>query len=702
MKFLNFKENKYKLIRNIISHPAVLAFVATIVILLIFPLNFPKYKAEITDQKKNGIREVLFWDDLENDGTSDMIYALDNNVGTAALAVRLYPSLNIVEWDLRGKFSFNRDEYVFTGDYDANEKKEVYAFTLSHDTIYLHIIADFKNPKPTITNRFIATVGQVDGKSDPEIIEGQMDDLNSDGFKELIFGVTTGFSIFPRNVYAYDVVHDRLFNSPINGFQIQGILQENITGGKENELLVRGFSAGNTKPDYPYNDSSCWLIAFDRQLNFLFEPVEFPGVHGVIYPFEDPNSSGLFVLWHPPVNSKKNTRLYRFDCSGKITLEHELVEIPQENIVGDPFVIRTANEYSIVIPTENRKLFLYDTTFHFKMKINSGISFFETTFLDIDEDGQNEILAPANNQTQMGIFRSDLRDPVIVDLALFQPHQTRVSLKQAKGTPPHIFITSGDMQYIISYMRNPFYYLKWIIYLGIYVSILLFTLLVSKIQKSQLQRRFKTEKKITELQLKIVRNQMDPHFTMNAINSVMEAINRQEREEAQQNLMHFSKMYRSLVLSADKIKRTLEEEIDFTRNYLELEKFRFKGQFNYSIEISPDVNLKWEIPKMIIQSPVENAIKHGFYGNQQAGLLTVVSYVEGRHLVLKINDNGIGRQQASNHISEGTGKGLKIMEEFLDLYEKITGIKITSRTEDLYSENGQPAGTIVTVLIPIS
>jgi hypothetical protein len=63
---------------------------------------------------------------------------------------------------------------------------------------------------------------------------------------------------------------------------------------------------------------------------------------------------------------------------------------------------------------------------------------------------------------------------------------------------------------------------------------------------------------------------MDPHFTMNAINAVIDAINREEKEQVRDNLLHFSKMYRSLVLSADKFKRTLREEIDFTENYLAL------------------------------------------------------------------------------------------------------------------------------------
>ena len=83
------------------------------------------------------------------------------------------------------------------------------------------------------------------------------------------------------------------------------------------------------------------------------------------------------------------------------------------------------------------------------------------------------------------------------------------------------------------------YYWKWFVYLGIYLMVLGFTLTILWIQRSQMQKRFDREKKITELQLKIVRNQMDPHFTMNAINSVIGAIELDHKEEARNSLMDF-------------------------------------------------------------------------------------------------------------------------------------------------------------------
>ncbi|MCX6246158.1 MAG: histidine kinase [Bacteroidetes bacterium] len=695
---------RYKFVWQVLSHPMNLSLIATILVVLVFPSSFPKYKAVITDQRKNPIREVIFWDDLENDGTSDKIFTYDNNVGTAALTVNLCPSGGTVEWDLRGKFSFNRDEYVFTGDYDNNRRKEIYVFTLSHDTIYLHAVADFKNPKPWIRNRFISTVGLVDGKSDPEIMSAQMDDLNGDGYKELIFGITTGFSVFPRNVYAYDIVHDTLIRSPRSGFQLQQLLQEDITGDSKNEILAGGYSAGNTRKTYPYSDSSSWLMVFDRSLNFLFKPVEFPGVHGSLYPLEPPatgNITGFSLVWRPPSNLRMHNRFYSFDGSGKGSPGPEMIEVTPDNESGEPFVIQTRDGKYIVVPGTDLNLYLYDTKFRFVKKISAGLWLSKTTVMDIDGDGRDEILATSYGLNKFGIFRSDLSDPVILDIELSHAKNTRISQKLVMGSPTVIVVNSGEMQYGISCYRNPLYYLKWIIYSGIYLCILLFTLLVRKIQKIQLQKRFRTEKKITELQLKIVRNQMDPHFTMNAIDSVISAVNRNEKEKATDNLYHFSKLYRSLVLSADKISRPLREELEFTENYLALEKFRFTDRFDYLIVVDPSVDKEWDIPKMLIQSPVENAVKHGLSGKEKGGMLKVSVTTEDHILILKIEDNGIGRKAAGKAGNLSTGKGLQIMDQFLDLYHKITGVKVHSEITDLFSDDGNPSGTKVIIRLPV-
>ena len=74
---------------------------------------------------------------------------------------------------------------------------------------------------------------------------------------------------------------------------------------------------------------------------------------------------------------------------------------------------------------------------------------------------------------------------------------------------------------------------------------------------------------------------------------------------------------------------------------------------------------------------------------------------DSQAIVLEITDNGIGRDAARNSGYETSGKGMKIMDQFYDLYEKITGTRIYSEITDLYTPAGMPSGTSVKIIIPV-
>jgi LytS/YehU family sensor histidine kinase len=254
----------------------------------------------------------------------------------------------------------------------------------------------------------------------------------------------------------------------------------------------------------------------------------------------------------------------------------------------------------------------------------------------------------------------------------------------------------------LSYLINPMFYWRWAIYAGIYLSILLFTLFVRRVQRIQIQRRYDTEKSITELQLKIVRNQLDPHFVLNAINSIMGSVYKQKKEEAVEHLQQFAQMYRSMVLSSDKITRTLTDEMAFTENYLKMEQFRFNMKFQYTFAIDPAIDKTVEVPKMIVQSYTENAIKHGLVCRKEGGgILEIQAHQDDHQLILTIKDNGRGRKEAVKAGSNSTGKGLEMMNNLYDLYYKITNRKINAEISDLADGDGNPTGTSVKVTIPI-
>lgn len=343
-------------------------------------------------------------------------------------------------------------------------------------------------------------------------------------------------------------------------------------------------------------------------------------------------------------------------------------------------------------------MYRYDTAFRLIDKSVIPYLYVPYTKLDIDGDQEDEHLFFNSSWNGIAVFRQDMGDPAVL-ISTLNGFKTNISLKKIPGKSTQLVIDSGPNLYYILYYLNPLYYTRWLIFTGLFVALYLFILLIARLQRIRFENRMKTEKKITELQMKIVRNQMDPHFTMNAINAVIDAINREEKEEARENLLHFSKMYRSLVLSADKIKRSLREELEFTENYLALEQFRFNNRFTWKISIDPNVNPDLEVPKMVIQSPVENAVKHGLLKRESGGEVLIHAYLEGHQLVLEITDNGVGREQSSKSEKSSTGKGMQIMEQFFDLYQKITGVKVFSEIYDLCDPvTGQTGTKVMTVV----
>jgi LytS/YehU family sensor histidine kinase len=222
--------------------------------------------------------------------------------------------------------------------------------------------------------------------------------------------------------------------------------------------------------------------------------------------------------------------------------------------------------------------------------------------------------------------------------------------------------------------------------------------LVRKFQQIQIRQKTEAEQKITDLQLRIVRNQLDPHFTMNAVNSVIAGITAINSGDAKAQLMHFSALHRSLLLDSDRTRRSLKEEIGFTENYLALEKFRFGERFEYLIDIDPAVDIHAEVPKMMLQVYVENALKHGILPLQKKGLLVI--RIKGTDpLSVEIRDNGVGRKAAANRNGDDTGMGMQAMEQSFALFGKLGLGKMTAAIDDLYDDSGNPAGTSVVITI---
>jgi len=241
----------------------------------------------------------------------------------------------------------------------------------------------------------------------------------------------------------------------------------------------------------------------------------------------------------------------------------------------------------------------------------------------------------------------------------------------------------------------------WILFLFLAAGLLVFSgVSISNRRKQQQQQKLEAEKRMAQLQLLTLKNQIDPHFTFNAINSIASAVLKENKELAYKYFVKLSRLMRSILGSSENLICSLSDELEFVKDYLDINKFRFKDKFDYKIIVAPEVDLNLPIPKMAIQSFSENALKHGILHLDTGGLLIISIFSNNGDLKLVVEDNGIGREMAAKISETSTGKGLIILKGYFDYFNKYNQRKVNWSIIDLYDVNGLANGTRVEVNIP--
>lgn len=214
------------------------------------------------------------------------------------------------------------------------------------------------------------------------------------------------------------------------------------------------------------------------------------------------------------------------------------------------------------------------------------------------------------------------------------------------------------------------------------------------------------EKQRANMQIKIqsLRSQMNPHFIFNSLNSVNNFISKNDERSANKYLSDFSKLMRTVLKNSDLDFVSLESEIETLRLYLELEHFRFGNKFTYALTIDESIEPNQvQIPPMLVQPYIENAIWHGLRYKEEKGELSVRFYLEGGHLFCTILDNGIGRRKSSelktSNQKQQQSTGIKNTKERIELLNKMYKTKLQIRIEDL-EQNGEALGTKVLISLP--
>lgn len=222
-----------------------------------------------------------------------------------------------------------------------------------------------------------------------------------------------------------------------------------------------------------------------------------------------------------------------------------------------------------------------------------------------------------------------------------------------------------------------------------------------------LKRRAKMQHRIAKSERQAIQAQMNPHFIFNTLNSIQNLVVRNQTTEAMDYLNRFGQMIRSSLRQSRERSISLDAEMAFLRDYLELERLRLGERFGYTMVLEGDYapeNIR--IPAFCLQPFVENTIWHGFQGMDQPGRLDIVFRVEEAYLMVTVRDDGIGREQARSENVAGDDKrpsyGIRIVEETLALLRENEGHKDASlEISDLYDAQGKAAGTEVRISLPI-
>ena len=228
-----------------------------------------------------------------------------------------------------------------------------------------------------------------------------------------------------------------------------------------------------------------------------------------------------------------------------------------------------------------------------------------------------------------------------------------------------------------------------------------------EIAENELQiQKLESKKQLGELEMQVLRTQMNPHFIFNSLNSINRFILQNNKSQASEYLTKFSRLVRMILENSQDKLITLETELESLELYLKLEALRFDDHFSYKIVVHDDVDITAvKVPPLIIQPYSENAVWHGLMNKEEKGHLSIEVMTQDGWLLIKITDDGIGREKASILASESAAQhrsmGLGITSQRIAMmrehYSKEPAVTIT----DLVEPDGNPCGTEVVIKLPI-
>jgi hypothetical protein len=686
------------LLKKIALNNFTLALIVSLPFWFIAGRYISKYTSELSGPlSMNCLYKYMVYNDLDNNGTSDLVYFGENQLGN--VYAKVFDPAHRGQFNTTGNFIKNVPLVPFFADINEDGINEILFITAKDSArIFLNIINYMEDD---VQEFEICQVG-VPGKRDISCAITHYTDLNRDGGKEIIFFISGGYALQPRSIYSLNPHTGELKRTPEQGSKLVPHILADIDNDGYSEIVCGTFTYQNYSDtaSIPYDDNHSRLFIFDHNLEFKVSPLEFSKIRSYARPalIKEDGEAFIYVFLEKQGDLRQPDKHYTIGADGAISKEkelpsgfsdynirHQMVEFGGTIYLLDYF----GNLYRVKPGLERHRLKRFPQFAHCFFRV-----------IDINNDGHPKFIFNDRVTGKLSLVDHHLKHPVSAAQSI---SNIRWVSPRLDGNGQNSYLLHNENgHYLLTWYLNPLWAWRFLFYAGIFGFFLALFVFMNRVQAFKLKEKLRVEKQMHELQYRVITSRFSPHYTFNVLNTISSHISTQENPALYNYFSKFIRQLRYLYDDKNAVTRSLKEEIDFCRDYLDIQKMRFGEKFDYHVNIDEEVNTALQIPKMMLHIFVENAFKHGLRPYEKGGLITLDATTENGKTTIAITDNGIGREAARAYCCENphytTGRGLQMLHEFIALYNKGKNEQIEILMEDL-EEAGNAAGTKVIVRI---
>lgn len=254
-----------------------------------------------------------------------------------------------------------------------------------------------------------------------------------------------------------------------------------------------------------------------------------------------------------------------------------------------------------------------------------------------------------------------------------------LALKEAAAKEELLFQQQRNTELKNIRLRNGLFLLFGVLFLIVFGGILYYR-----------NKKLRFERRNLQMQQRLLRSQMNPHFTSNVLYSIQNTI-KQNKEEAKKHLLKFSRLLRLILENSTQNYIQFDKEIDALKKYMDFQLLRFPEKFQYEFHYdNMDEDELIFIPPMLLQPFIENCIEHGFSDIDHKGFITLSFTKKETYILCKISDNGKGLTNNNNTFKNVTS--IKLIRDFLK--------KATKKEVSIETNTASKTGVLITLAIP--